>query len=105
MASETAKAKAQLSKLSTSLEELEEILEPLFAQSLPESLLALEPIQQAKLQTVIPYLVYDLNFSASCSPCTRKLLDPSDLLVLLKTQGIDPKTHPVVPELVSLHPL
>ena len=65
MASETAKAKAQLSKLSTSLEELEEILEPLFAQSLPESLLALEPIQQAKLQTVIPYLVYDLNFSAS----------------------------------------
>lgn len=34
------------------------------AQTLPESLVGLETIQQAKLQVALPYLVYDLIFSA-----------------------------------------
>jgi exosome complex protein LRP1 len=63
MASETAKAKARLANLDASLDELSDALEPLFEQTLPESLIALDPIQQAKLQTVLPYIVYDLVFS------------------------------------------
>lgn len=63
MAEGTAKAKSRLAILDASLDGLEEQLESLFSQTLPESLLALEPIQQAKLQTLIPYLVYDLIFS------------------------------------------
>ncbi|KAG6851380.1 hypothetical protein H0H93_005778 [Arthromyces matolae] len=77
----TERAKARLATLTASFDDLEDILEPLFAQTLPETILGLEPIQQAKLQTVIPYLVYDLVF------------------IYLKTKGIDPKTHPVVSEL------
>jgi exosome complex protein LRP1 len=64
MTSQTEKAKAKLATLSSSLDDLEAHLEPLFAQTLPETVLGLEPIQQAKLQTVLPYLVYDLVFSA-----------------------------------------
>lgn len=81
MTSQTEKAKAKLAILSSSLDDLEAHLEPLFAQTLPETVLGLEPIQQAKLQTVLPYLVYDLIF------------------IYLKSRGIDPKTHSVVSEL------
>ncbi|KAF5375288.1 hypothetical protein D9758_000543 [Tetrapyrgos nigripes] len=81
MTTETRKAKSKLAVLSASLEELESHLDPLFSQSFSETLLGLEPIQQAKLQTVIPYLVYDLVF------------------IYLKTRGLDPKTHPVFAEL------
>ncbi|KAI0049277.1 C1D-domain-containing protein [Auriscalpium vulgare] len=81
MADDTAKIKKKLATLMGSLGELETALEPLFAQSLPETVLGLETIQQAKLQVAIPYLVYDLVF------------------IYLKTQGIDPKTHPVIAEL------
>jgi exosome complex protein LRP1 len=63
MSAQTDRAKAKLATLSASFDELEALLEPLFAQTLPETLVGLEPIQQAKLQTVIPYLVYDLIFS------------------------------------------
>ena len=63
MADDTARLKTKLSALTRSLDELESVLEPLFAQSLPETLLPLETIQQAKLQVAIPYLVYDLVFS------------------------------------------
>lgn len=62
MSTDTAKIRSKLAKLDRSLDELEAQLEPLFAQSLPETLLALDTIQQAKLQTVIPYVVYDLVF-------------------------------------------
>ncbi|KAF8347005.1 hypothetical protein F5887DRAFT_71718 [Amanita rubescens] len=81
MTTETAKLKSRLSALASSVNDLEELLEPLFAQSLPESIMALEPMQQAKLQTVLPYLVYDLIF------------------IYLKARGIDPRSHPVVSEL------
>ncbi|KAG6868567.1 hypothetical protein C0993_001014 [Termitomyces sp. T159_Od127] len=77
----TERAKGKLATLSASFDELEEALEPLFAQTLSETIIGLEPIQQAKLQTVLPYLVYDLVF------------------IYLKSRGIDPKTHSVVSEL------
>ncbi|KAG7452192.1 uncharacterized protein BT62DRAFT_1071360 [Guyanagaster necrorhizus] len=81
MTSETAKAKSKLVTLSSSLSELEAQLEPLFTQTLPETLLPLEPVDQAKLQTLLTYVTYDLVF------------------IYLKSRGIDPKTHPVVSEL------
>ncbi|KAG6380787.1 hypothetical protein JVT61DRAFT_5171 [Boletus reticuloceps] len=81
MSTDTTKIRSKLAKLDTSLDALESQLEPLFAQSLPETLLALDTIQQAKLHVVIPYVVYDLVF------------------VYLKSRGIDPKTHRVVAEL------
>ncbi|KAF8625209.1 hypothetical protein AX15_005513 [Amanita polypyramis BW_CC] len=81
MTTETAKVKARLATLASSVDDLDELLEPLFAQSLPESIMTLEPMQQAKLQTVLPYLIYDLIF------------------IYLKARGVDPKSHPVVTEL------
>ncbi|KAL7285517.1 hypothetical protein ACG7TL_000619 [Trametes sanguinea] len=81
MADDSEKLLAKLDSLNDSLDTLEEKLEPLLSQTLPESLLPLETIQQVKLNVAIPYLVYDLIF------------------IYLKTRGIDPKTHPVVAEL------
>jgi len=81
MSTDTTRIRSKLAKLDKSLDELESQLEPLFARSLPETLLALDTIQQAKLQVVIPYVVYDLVF------------------VYLKSRGIDPKSHRVVVEL------
>ncbi|PFH52292.1 hypothetical protein AMATHDRAFT_2295 [Amanita thiersii Skay4041] len=81
MSTDSAKVKATFANLSSSLDDLEDLLEPLFAKTLPETIVSLEPIQQAKLQTVLPYLIYDLIF------------------IYLKTRGIDPKSHPVVSEL------
>lgn len=63
MTAETSKIKTKLAALSASFDDLETQLEPLFSQSLPETIIALEPLQQAKLQTLLPYLVYDLIFS------------------------------------------
>jgi exosome complex protein LRP1 len=63
MTAETFKIKSKLAALSTSFDDLEAQLEPLFSQSFPETIIALEPLQQAKLQTLVPYLVYDLIFS------------------------------------------
>lgn len=56
---------AKLAALNVSLDELEAKLEPLFSQTLPESVVGLEKIQQAKLQVLLPYVVYDLIFGAS----------------------------------------
>ncbi|KAF7966003.1 hypothetical protein HWV62_40509 [Athelia sp. TMB] len=81
MSAEINRIRARLDTLGDSLDDLEVILEPLLAQSLPETVVGLETIQQAKLQVVLPYLVYDLIF------------------IYLKAKGIDPKTHPVVSEL------
>ncbi|CAA7268100.1 unnamed protein product [Cyclocybe aegerita] len=81
MTSETAKIKSRLLALTSAFDDLESQLEPLFAQTLPETLVGLEPIQQAKLQTALPYVIYDLIF------------------IYLKTRGIDPRTHSVIGEL------
>jgi exosome complex protein LRP1 len=74
MSDDTRKIKRKLSALASSLDDLETDLSALLSQSLPEVILGLETIQQAKLQVVIPYLVYDLVFGPShiLSPlCTR----------------------------------
>ncbi len=63
---------AKLATLNDSLDDLEEKLEPLLAQTLPESLLPLETIQQVKLNIALAYLVYDLIFSASLHVLTVK---------------------------------
>ncbi|KAI0257250.1 hypothetical protein BJV78DRAFT_1150209 [Lactifluus subvellereus] len=81
MSDDTLRIKRKLSALTSSLDDLETGLSTLLSQSLPEVVLDLETIQQAKLQVVVPYLVYDLVF------------------VYLKTRGLDPKTHPVIAEL------
>ncbi|EED80213.1 predicted protein [Postia placenta Mad-698-R] len=81
MSTDTSRLHSKLDTLSDALDDLETKLEPLFAQTLPETVVGLETIQQAKLQVALPYLVYDLIF------------------IYLKTRGIDPKTHPVVAEL------
>ena len=65
MATDISKVSSKIAALNVSLDELEAKLEPLFRQSLPESVVGLEKIQQAKLQVVLPYLVYDLVFSVS----------------------------------------
>ncbi|KAJ6601318.1 Sas10/Utp3/C1D family-domain-containing protein [Mycena vulgaris] len=84
MTTETTKLKAKIDSLTSSLSDLESTLAPLFAQSLPETTVALTPIEQAKLQTLLPYLVYDLIF------------------IYLKSKGIDPKSHPVIGELTRV---
>ncbi|KAI0714939.1 Sas10/Utp3/C1D family-domain-containing protein [Earliella scabrosa] len=81
MAESSEQLLTKLATLNDSLDDLEDRLEPLLSQTLPESLLPLETIQQVKLNVALPYLVYDLIF------------------IYLKTRGIDPKTHPVVGEL------
>jgi exosome complex protein LRP1 len=63
MTTETTKLKAKLASLTSSLSALESTLAPLFAQTLPETTVALTAIEQAKLQTLLPYIVYDLVFS------------------------------------------
>lgn len=79
MAASTSKVSGKISALESSLDELEAQLEPLFAQTLPETILGLEKIQQAKLQLALPYLVYDLVFSASVA---ISMFGPPDLPVL-----------------------
>ncbi|KAJ8584806.1 C1D-domain-containing protein, partial [Rhizopogon salebrosus TDB-379] len=81
MASDEDRLQAKVANLNASLDELETQLDPLFAKSLPETLVGLETIQQAKLQVALPYVLYDLVF------------------VYLKTRGIDPRNHPVISEL------
>jgi len=81
MDADTGKLKSRLNALNGALDDLESELEPLLAQTLPETVVGLDTIQQAKLQVAIPYLVYDLVF------------------IYLKTRGIDPKSHPVIGEL------
>jgi hypothetical protein len=99
MADETTKLNSLLSTLNSSLRELEAHLEPLFAQPLPELVPKLHTIQQAKLHVVLPYLIYDLLFSAF-EPSRSTLVLTRFSSVYLKSRGIDPKTHPVVSELV-----
>ena len=65
MSDDTRKVRRKLSALTKSLDDLETILASLLSQSLPDLVIGLNTIQQAKLQVVIPYLVYDLVFGPS----------------------------------------
>ena len=53
----------KLTRLSESLDALEAKLEPLLSQSLVETAAGLDTMQEAKIHTVLPYLVNDLIFS------------------------------------------
>jgi len=101
MTAETSRIKTKLSNLNALLSDLESQLDPILSKPLPETIVGLELIQQAKLQTVLPYLVYDLVFSESASLTAAYML--TRLLVYLKAKGTDPKTHAVVAELVGDH--
>ncbi|VDC08009.1 unnamed protein product [Peniophora sp. CBMAI 1063] len=81
MAEDSAKLRKKLVTLTSTLDELEKELAPLLAQGIPETTMNLDPIQQAKIYVLLPYLTYDLSF------------------IYLKTRGVDPKTHPVIAEL------
>ncbi len=100
MTSETENLKLKLQSLTSAFSDLDDQLSPLFAQSLPETLVHLEPIQQAKLQTALSYVVYDLIFSKYFRMVCRRI-NVTCSTVYLKTKGIDPKTHPVISELVG----
>ena len=75
MSTDTSKLRNKIAKLNKSLDELESKLEPLFAQSLDETLLGLDTIQQAKLLVIIPYVVYDLVFGTFFSVSILLLRD------------------------------
>ena len=67
MSDDTLKTKRKLSTLTNSLDDLETSLTALSSQYLPDLVIGLDTVQQAKLQVVIPYLVYDLVFGPSLS--------------------------------------
>ncbi|EJD41416.1 hypothetical protein AURDEDRAFT_169580 [Auricularia subglabra TFB-10046 SS5] len=81
MDSDIARYRKVVERLNDSLDTLEDSLESLFSKPLHESLADLGTLDQAKLSVLVPYIVHDLVF------------------IYLKTQGVDPKTHPVVYEL------
>ena len=60
---DTNKLRARVATLDKLLDDFDGQLDDLLAQSLPETLLGLDTLQQAKLQVTIPYLVYDLVIS------------------------------------------
>lgn len=98
---ETDKLRARVATLDKLLDDFDGQLDDLLAKSLPETLLGLDTLQQAKLQVTIPYLVYDLVMSASLSLSSPEFSLTEDATqVYLKTKGIDPRTHPVFRELV-----
>ena len=65
MSDDTLKIRRKISTLTIALDALETNLTALSSQSLPELVIGLDTIQQAKLQVLIPYLVYDLVFGPS----------------------------------------
>ncbi|KAI0001734.1 hypothetical protein BJV77DRAFT_1063138 [Russula vinacea] len=98
MSDDTLKIRRKISTLASSLDDLETSLTALSSQSLPDLVIGLDTIQQAKLQVVIPYLAYDLVFSPSYFSLYA-VLPKGMCYSLLKTRGLDPKTHPVIAEL------
>lgn len=54
-----------LDSLSSSLDELEDMLEPLFAKTLAQTEENLEPEQKAKLQVLLTYVIQDLVLGKS----------------------------------------
>ena len=101
MTSDYGKLRSKLSALETSLDELEAQLDPLFSQTLPETVVDLNTIQQAKLQVALPYFVNGLTFGVPILLPAVPVLTLTMYSVYLKTRGIDPKTHPVMGELVT----
>jgi hypothetical protein len=93
MSDDTLKIKRKLSALMSSLDDIEAGLSTLLSQSLPEVILGLDTIQQAKLQVVIPYLVYDLVFGSSQThtPLHTRLPPTDTVYSLSKDKRCGPK--------------
>ncbi|KAG9042729.1 hypothetical protein FS837_010466 [Tulasnella sp. UAMH 9824] len=83
MASNT-KTSDRVEDIMDSLNSLEDILAPLLAKPLSDTLSKLEVLDQAKLQTTLAYVAQDLIF------------------MYLKTRGIDPATHPVMGQMTEI---
>ena len=54
-----------LSSLTDSLDELEDVLEPLLDRSLAETMAGLDAIQKAKLSVLMAYTIQDVLFGVS----------------------------------------
>jgi hypothetical protein len=92
---DTRKVKRKLSALTKSLDDLETSLAPLLSQSLPDLVLGLDTIQQAKLQVVVPYLVYDLVFGPSQKPPSPHAYPPTAIAYSLpEDKGSRPENTP-----------
>ena len=89
-----------LDSLSSSLDEIEILLGPLFQKSLAQTEDDLEPLQKAKLDVLLTYVIQDLVLSAfeMIEPGVF-LRNPFSIAVFLKTKGLDPSKHPVSEEL------
>ncbi|KAJ6247198.1 sun-cor steroid hormone receptor co-repressor [Anaeramoeba flamelloides] len=70
-----------LQNFESSLNECEKTLQPILSHSLTEISSTLNPLEQAKLNMSLAYTINSLYF------------------MYLKTQGIDPKNHPVKKEI------
>jgi exosome complex protein LRP1 len=70
MAATSQKLRTRLDNLNACVDELEKELEPLLSQTLPETVVGLDPIQQAKLHVLLPYLTNGLLFGM----CSRSRL-------------------------------
>ncbi|KAJ3438462.1 nuclear nucleic acid-binding protein c1d [Anaeramoeba flamelloides] len=70
-----------LQNFESSLDECEKTLQPILKHSLTEISSTLNPLEQAKLNMSLAYTINSLYF------------------MYLKTQGIDPKNHPVKKEI------
>lgn len=67
MNADTARHRNTLSKLTDAFDELEDALEPLLSKPLAETATGLPgPLDRAKLNALVPYMVHDLLFSTSC---------------------------------------
>lgn len=70
---DTDKLRVRVATLDKLLDDFDGQLDDLLVKSLPETLLGLDTLQQAKLQVTVPYLVYDLIISrSSLKPATGR---------------------------------
>ena len=65
---------AALDHLNDALDNLEQVVHQLTDTPLDDTLDVLDTLQRAKLQSLIPYILYDLVFSAFASPTSRSSL-------------------------------
>ncbi len=102
MSISTRKVSSKVDQLSIALDDLESQLQPLLSQSLPETIISLDTLQQANLQVLLPYILNGLVVGMwnTASHWIGQAHLALCSLAHLKTRGIDPKTHPVITELV-----
>ncbi|KAJ1677085.1 hypothetical protein EV182_006912 [Spiromyces aspiralis] len=70
-----------ISQLESAIDNIEEVLAPLLAQPLPDTLAKLDPLERCKLQAFIAYSINTLFF------------------IYMKLNGVPPRCHRVMSEL------